>query len=144
MVSPSRRSRSGMEDEQCRDEWIFKTCMGLPACVCCHDGCRLVAGEQEARLLFLHCRIQCRQGPCVYSLYHKQYGFPEQAVTILFVMGFTSGGLTDCTSGWGLGRLAPVLVALHGLLHCLHPGLCLHALHHNTQSVTSVLGTLHV
>ena len=83
-----------MEDEQRRDEWVFKTCTDLPACVCRRDGCRLVAGEQVARLLCLRSRIQRRQGPYVYSLYREQYGFPERAVAILFVTGFTSGGLT--------------------------------------------------
>ncbi|KAG8845580.1 hypothetical protein FRB96_002333 [Tulasnella sp. 330] len=34
------------------------------------------------------------QGPYVYSLYKDQYEYPERIVALLFVMGFTSAGLT--------------------------------------------------
>lgn len=34
------------------------------------------------------------QGPYVYSLYRDQYEYPERIVALLFVMGFTSAGLT--------------------------------------------------
>ncbi|KAG8999453.1 hypothetical protein FRB94_011446 [Tulasnella sp. JGI-2019a] len=47
------------------------------------------------------------QGPYVYSLYKDQYEYPERIVALLFVMGFTSAGLTAPLVGvWAdkLGR----------------------------------------
>ena len=33
------------------------------------------------------------QGPYIYSLYRDEYGLPERLVALLFVVGYSSGGI---------------------------------------------------
>ena len=33
------------------------------------------------------------QGPYIYSLYREEYGLPERLVALLFVVGYSSGGI---------------------------------------------------
>ncbi|KIJ53591.1 hypothetical protein M422DRAFT_73890 [Sphaerobolus stellatus SS14] len=60
------------------------------------------------------------QGPYVYSLYNEQYEFPERIVALLFVTGFTAGGITAPLVGvwadqYGRKRLCMIFCVTYAL-----------------------------